>query len=224
MKRIDTIIFDMDGTLLNSLGDIADGVNYILKKYGYPPRTYDEIKSFVGNGAAKLMSKALPDGQQTPDFERILEEYKKYYLDHNNIKTSPYAGIMDLLRELSLKGYKLAIVSNKNDKNVKSLNKIYFEAYIKTAIGESKDIKRKPAPDMVYKAIAELGSTIERAVYVGDSEVDILTAENANIPCLCVTWGFRDKEYLKEQGAEHIIDQPHELLEFLGEELVSEGV
>jgi phosphoglycolate phosphatase len=125
---------------------------------------------------------------------------------------------------LSLKGYKLAIVSNKNDKNVKSLNKIYFEAYIKTAIGESKDIKRKPAPDMVYKAIAELGSTIERAVYVGDSEVDILTAENANIPCLCVTWGFRDKEYLKEQGAEHIIDQPHELLEFLGEELVSEGV
>jgi phosphoglycolate phosphatase len=99
VKRIDTIIFDMDGTLLNSLGDIADGVNYILKKYGYPPRTYDEIKSFVGNGAARLMSKALPDGQQTPDFERILEEYKKYYLDHNNIKTSPYAGSWTSLLE-----------------------------------------------------------------------------------------------------------------------------
>jgi phosphoglycolate phosphatase len=126
----------MDGTLLNSLGDIADGVNYILKKYGYPPRTYDEIKSFVGNGAARLMSKALPDGQQTPDFERILEEYKKYYLDHNNIKTSPYAGIMDLLRELSLKGYKLAIVSI-NFAPVKKYAAANFNSSFKSAYLES---------------------------------------------------------------------------------------
>ena len=130
---------------------------------------------------------------------------------------------MELLSELSHKEYKLAIVSNKNDKNVKSLNKIYFEDYIKTAIGESKNIKRKPAPDMVYKALDELGSALEKAVYIGDSEVDILTAKNASIPCVSVTWGFRDKEFLKGQGAEYLIDQPHELLEFLGEELVSEG-
>lgn len=223
MKKIDTIIFDLDGTLLSTLEDIADGVNYILKKYGFPQRTYDEIRSFVGNGAARLLGQALPDGQKTHDFVKYLEEYKKYYLEHNNIKTSPYEGIMELLSELSHKEYKLAIVSNKNDKNVKSLNKIYFEDYIKTAIGESKNIKRKPAPDMVYKALDELGSALEKAVYIGDSEVDILTAKNASIPCVSVTWGFRDKEFLKGQGAEYLIDQPHELLEFLGEELVSEG-
>jgi len=224
MKKIDTVIFDMDGTLLNTLEDIADCVNHILKKYGYLPRTYDEIKSFVGNGAAKLMAGALPDGQNTPDFEKLLEEYKKYYLDHNNIKTSPYDGVMEMLQELHERKYKLAIVSNKNDKNVKSLNKIYFEAYIKTAIGESKGINRKPAPDMVYMAIQELGSIPERAVYVGDSEVDILTAGNAKVPCLSVTWGYRDKEFLKDKGAIFLLDQPLEILEFLGEELAPEGV
>ncbi|HNZ82959.1 MAG TPA: HAD family hydrolase [Sedimentibacter sp.] len=216
MKKIDTIIFDLDGTLLNTLEDIADGVNYILKKYGYPKRTCKEIKCFVGNGAARLLEQALPDGLSTRNFGSILEEYKKYYLDHNNIKTSPYEGIMDLLEELSVRKYKLAIVSNKNDKNVKSLNKIYFEDYIKTAIGQSDNINRKPAPDMVYKAIDELSADKERTVYIGDSEVDILTAKNANMHCVCVTWGFRDKEFLKDQGAEYLIDEPHELLEFLG--------
>ena len=222
MRKIDTIIFDLDGTLLSTLEDIADGVNYILKKYGYPQRTYDEIRSFVGNGAAKLLGQAMPDGQNNPDFEKYLEEYKKYYLEHNNIKTAPYEGIMELLKELSHKDYKLTIVSNKNDRNVKSLNKIYFEDYIKKAIGESKDIKRKPAPDMVYKAIDEVGSALEKAVYIGDSEVDVLTAKNAGMHCVCVTWGFRDKDFLKEQGAEYLIDEPHELLEFLGEAPVLE--
>lgn len=222
MRKIDTIIFDLDGTLLSTLEDIADGVNYILKKYGYPQRTYDEIRSFVGNGAAKLLEQALPDGRNTPDFESILEEYKKHYLEHNNIKTMPYEGVMDLLEVLSERKYKLAIVSNKNDENVKSLNKIYFKDYIKRAIGQSKEIKRKPAPDMVYKAIDELGSALEKTVYIGDSEVDVLTAKNAGMHCVCVTWGFRDKDFLKEQGAEYLIDEPHELLEFLGESPVSE--
>jgi phosphoglycolate phosphatase len=223
MKKIDTIIFDLDGTLLSTLEDIADGINYILKKYGYPQKTYDEIKSFVGNGSARLLEQSLPNGQKTSDFEKYLEEYKKYYLEHNNIKTSPYEGVMELLRGLSHKGYKLAIVSNKNDKNVKSLNKIYFEDYIETAIGESKDINRKPAADMIYKAIDELNSDLEKAVYIGDSEVDIFTAENANMQCISVTWGFRDKEFLKEHGAEYLIDEPHELLELLGEESVLKG-
>lgn len=222
MKKFDTIIFDLDGTLLSTLEDIADGVNYILDKYGYPKRTYDEIKSFVGNGAARLLGQALPDGHNTPDFEIILDEYKKYYLEHNNIKTSPYEGVMELLEVLSERKYKLAIVSNKSDKNVKSLNKIYFKNYIKTAIGQSDNIKRKPAPDMVCYAIDELDASLEKSVYIGDSEVDVLTARNANIDCICVTWGFRDKEFLKDQGAQYFIDEPYELLEFLGESPVSE--
>lgn len=224
MKKFDTVIFDMDGTLLNTIGDIADSVNYILKKYGYPLRTYEEIRSFTGNGSEKLMELSLPQGCNNPNFEKYLEEYKKYYLEHNNLKTSPYDGIMDLLRELSERNYKLAIVSNKNDDNIKSLNKMYFSEYIKTATGESKDIKRKPAPHMVYKAINELSADIENAVYIGDSEVDIYTAKNANMHCVSVCWGFRDKEYLKEQGAEYLIDEPCELLEFLGEQSVNFGV
>ena len=127
MKKSDTLIFDMDGTLLNTIEDIADSVNYILNKYGYPLRTFEEILSFVGNGATRLLGQALPNGQNNPNFEKHLDEYKKYYFEHNNIKTSPYEGIMELLKELSQRKYKLAIVSNKSDKNVKNLNKIYFE-------------------------------------------------------------------------------------------------
>lgn len=223
MKKFNTIIFDMDGTLLNTIGDIADSVNYILKKYGYSLRTYEEIISFVGNGSERLMELSLPNGRNNPNFEMYLEEYKEYYLENNNIKTSPYEGIMELLKELSERNYKLAIVSNKNDENIKSLNKIYFGDYIKTAIGQSKDVKRKPAPDMVYSVLYELNSDIENAVYIGDSEVDIYTAKNANMHCVSVCWGFRDKEYLKEQGAEYLIDEPYELLEFLGEEHVMKG-
>ncbi len=213
MKKFNTIIFDMDGTLLNTIDDIADSVNYILKKYGYPQRTYDEIISSVGNGSERLMELSLPEGLKTPDFNRYLEEYKKYYLEHNNIKTLPYEGIIELLKELTKKNYKLAIVSNKNDDNIKSLNKIYFGDYIKTAIGQAEDVKRKPAPDMVYNALKELNSDIDGAVYIGDSEVDIYTARNANMPCVSVCWGFRDKQFLKEQGAEYLIDQPFDLLE-----------
>lgn len=224
MKKFNTIIFDMDGTLLNTIGDIADSVNYILKKYGYPLRTFEEILSFVGNGSERLMELSLPEGRNTSNFNKYLEEYKIYYLENNNNKTSPYEGIMELLKELFEKNYKLAIVSNKNDENIKSLNKIYFGDYIKTAIGQSKDVKRKPAPDMVYNALDELDADIEKAVYIGDSEVDIYTAKNANMHCVSVCWGFRDKEYLKEQGAEYLIDDPYELLEFLGEEPMAEGL
>lgn len=223
MKKYNTIIFDMDGTLLNTIGDIADSVNYILKKYGYPLRTFEEILSFVGNGSERLMELSLPEGRNTSNFNKYLEEYKIYYLENNNNKTSPYEGIMELLKELFEKNYKLAIVSNKNDENIKSLNKIYFGDYIKIAIGQSKDVKRKPAPDMVFNALDELNSDIENAVYVGDSEVDILTAKNANMNCVSVCWGFRDKQFLKEQGAEYLIDEPYELIEFLCEESVSEG-
>lgn len=223
MKKFKALLFDLDGTLLNTLEDIGDSVNYILKKYGYPLRTYEEIRSFVGNGSERLIELSLPGGRTNPDFASCHEEYKAYYLNHNNIKTSPYEGIGELLEELSLRNYKLAIVSNKNGDNTKSLNKIYFDAYIKTAIGTSENLRRKPAPDMVCKALNELGASIEDALYIGDSEVDIYTAQNAKIPCLSVCWGFRDREYLKDHGAEYIIDHPYDLLEFLGEEGVLKG-
>lgn len=223
MKKFNTIIFDMDGTLLNTIEDIADSVNYILKKYGYPQRTYDEIISFVGNGSERLIGLSLPEGRNTPNFNKYLEEYKEYYLEHNNIKTSPYEGIMELLKELSERNYKLAIVSNKNDNNIKNLSKIYFGDYIKTAIGQSEDVKRKPAPDMVHNALKEIGADTENAVYIGDSEVDIYTAKNANMHCVSVCWGYRDEELLKEQGAEYLIYEPYELIEFLGENPMSEG-
>lgn len=221
MRKYDTIIFDMDGTLLNTIEDIADGVNYILKKYGYPEKTCGQIRSYVGNGSERLMEQALPAGCDNPDFEKCLKEYKHYYLENNNNKTSPYEGIMELLEALAQRNYKIAIVSNKNDNNIKSLNKIYFSDYIQTAIGESRDVKRKPAPYMVFNALEELKSNIENSVYVGDSEVDIDTARNAGIVCVSVCWGFRDKEFLKKHGAEYLIDEPYELLEFLGEENVS---
>lgn len=218
MKKYDTVIFDMDGTLLNTIEDIADSVNYILKKYGYKERTIDEINSFVGKGAGILMEKALPDGINKRDFEKYLEEYKEYYLNNNNIKTSPYEGIIEMLAELSDRNYKIAVVSNKNNSNIKDLNTIYFNDYIKTAIGESKSVNRKPAPDMVNIALEELCSKAENAVFVGDSDVDIHTAKNAGMPCVSVCWGFRSREFLIKNGAEHLIDKPHELLEFLGEQ------
>jgi phosphoglycolate phosphatase len=223
MKKFNTIIFDMDGTLLNTIEDIADSVNYILKKYGYSLRTYEEIRNFVGNGSERLMELALPGGRNNPDFEKHLNEYKHYYLKNNNNKTSPYEGIFELLEELTRRNYKIAIVSNKNDDNIKDLNRTYFSGYIKTAVGESKDVMRKPAPDMVYNALKELNSGIENSVYIGDSEVDIDTAKNAGIPCVSVCWGFRDKEFLSGHGAKYLIDKPHELLEFLGEEVTAEG-
>jgi len=218
MRKYDTIIFDMDGTLLNTIDDIADSVNYVLKKYGYPIRTYDEIISFVGNGAAKLIELALPNGLYNPFYKNCLDEYRYYYSKNMDYKTSPYEGIKELLKELSGKNYKMAIVSNKNDEDIKNLSKKYFSDYINIAIGESKSTMKKPAPDMVYNALKELKSSSETAIFVGDSDVDIQTANNANIPCISVSWGFRSTLFLKEHGASCIVSEPNELLEILKEQ------
>jgi len=218
MKKYDTVIFDMDGTLLNTLDDIADSVNYVLKKYGYALRTSDEIRSFVGNGAATLIEMALPDGLYNPLYENCVDEYRQHYSKNMDNKTSPYEGIVELLKELSERNYKIAIVSNKNDADIKNLSKKYFNNYISAAIGESKNTARKPAPEMVYNVLKELKSNSDTAIYVGDSDVDIKTAKNANIPCISVSWGFRDTLFLEEHGAFCIIDEPNELFEVLGEQ------
>jgi len=215
MKKYDTVIFDMDGTLLNTLEDISDSINHVLAMYGFPVRKISEVRSFLGNGAASLMELVIPDGSSNPQYTNCLEDYCNYYQENLMNKTCVYEGVRPLLEQLSREGCKIAIVSNKPDKAVKELAVLYFDEYVKVAIGETEDISRKPAPDTVLKAIEELGSTVEKTVYVGDSEVDVETARNSRIICVGVTWGFRDREVLEQQGADYIIDTPQELLKII---------
>lgn len=214
---MDTIIFDLDGTLLNTLEDLTDSVNYAMEKFGFPVHTIEEIRSFVGNGAPKLIERSIPQGTENPSYEAVLAAFKEHYAAHCEDKTKPYEGVMELLAQLKEKGYRMAVVSNKFDGAVKRLCKKYFGSYLETAIGESADVKRKPAPDTVYRALHELSCDGSRAVYVGDSEVDIQTAGNASLPCISVTWGFRTEEQLKAAGAKEkfMLSSPLELLPLL---------
>ncbi|NLX93034.1 MAG: HAD-IA family hydrolase [Clostridiales bacterium] len=217
MNRFDTVLFDLDGTLLDTLADLADSVNYALQRYDFPTIGVDDTRRFVGNGYAKLIERAIPDGTRNPHFSRCLEEFGNHYNSNMMTHTKPYPGILELLAELKTRNCRMAVVSNKNDSAVKALVKHFFGTYIQTAIGESAEVARKPDPASVYKALEELGADRSSAVYVGDSDVDIFTAQNAGLPCICVGWGFRDKELLEQNGAENIIDQPMELLALLEE-------
>ena len=191
------IWFDLDGTLLDTLGDLHASTNAVLRSFGYPQRTIDEVRRFVGNGARVLIQQAVPEGEGHR-VDEVLAAFQTYYAAHCDILTRPYPGIPELLTALGEK-YPLAVVSNKPDRAVKELAKIYFPALY--ARGESADCPRKPAPDMVHMAMQALGA--DRCVYVGDSEVDVLTAKNAGVPCIAVTWGFRDVDTLRAAGAEH---------------------
>ena len=188
------ILFDLDGTLLDTLEDLLDATNYALAVHGYPPRTLPELRRFVGNGAQNQIRLALPENNKE-DLEKVLATYKPYYTDHCQIKTKPYEGVLPALEYLGQK-YPLAIVSNKPDSAVKALCADYFPGLY--ALGETSDCPRKPAADMVYKAMAAIG--VDRCIYVGDSEVDVLTAKNAGVPCVGVLWGFRDREDLEAAG------------------------
>lgn len=214
---MDTVIFDLDGTLLNTLEDLTDSVNFAMEKFGFPVHTIEEIRSFVGNGAPKLIERSIPQGIENPSYEAILAAFKEHYAAHCEDKTKPYEGVMALLAQLKEKGYRMAVVSNKFDGAVKRLCGKYFGTYLEAAIGESADVKRKPAPDTVYRALQELSCDGSHAVYVGDSEVDIQTAENASLPCISVTWGFRTEGQLKAAGAEErlMIRNPQELVPLL---------
>ena len=197
------ILFDLDGTLLDTLGDLHAAVNHVLEQFGYPKRTIQEVCRFVGNGAARLIRLAVPEGAEP---EPVLAAFQSYYAAHCDILTKPYTGIPEALATLGAR-YPLAVVSNKPDAAVKELAKIYFPTLY--ARGESTDCPRKPAPDMVHKAMAAIGA--DRCVYVGDSDVDILTAKNAGVPCLSVTWGFRGEEDLRAAGATHFCHIPADL-------------
>ena len=208
------ILFDLDGTLLDTLDDLTDSVNHTLELLGYPRRTGMEVRRFVGNGARRLMALSVPEGV---DSEEAFREFQKYYGSHCRNRTRPYDGILPALAALSQ--YPIAIVSNKPDSAVKALCEQYFPGIY--AIGESEACPRKPAPDMVRKAMADLG--IHRCVYVGDSEVDVLTAQNANVPCLSVLWGFRDRKEIEAAGGKYFCETPSELPQCI-EKLVQANV
>ena len=214
-RNYDTVIFDLDGTLLDTLEDLADAVNYALREKGMPERTLDEVRQFVGNGVRRLLELSVPDGSANPMFEEVLALFRSHYAMHCNDKTRAYDGVLPLLRELAAEGYALAIVSNKPDYAVKELAEIYFESIVPVAIGEREGVAKKPAPDTVQEALRELGMPAETAVYVGDSEVDIRTAENAGLPCITVLWGFRDEAFLREQGAVHFARTPEDVKQYL---------
>lgn len=217
MKKYDTVIFDLDGTLMDTLEDLANAVNEILRRNGYPVRTIEEVRRIVGNGLRQTLTLCLPQGTKEQVADELLPDFASYYQEHCQEKTKPYDGIMDVLKTLHERGFKLAIVSNKRDEAVKTLNKECFQEYVKVAIGENESagIRKKPAPDTVYQALQELGSKKEQAVYVGDSEVDRATAENAGLPCISVEWGFRDREELEKLKPAWLISRPEELLEIL---------
>ena len=192
------LLFDLDGTLLDTLEDLLDATNYALRTHGFPEKSLEQLRKVVGNGAANQIRKSLPEGTDEEIVQQVLATYKPYYSAHSQIKTKPYEGIPEVIRQLTGK-YPMAIVSNKPDNAVKDLSGFWFPGIY--ALGENADCPRKPAADMVYKAMAAIG--VEKCIYIGDSEVDILTARNAGVPCLSVTWGFRDLDVLQQAGGDH---------------------
>ena len=207
-----TYIFDLDGTLLSTLGDLAASCNYALRTNGMPERTIEEVRVFVGNGVKKLMERAVPNGEDNPAFEKTYSDFRKHYMVHNLDTTKPYDGVMDLLKELNSRGKKVAVVSNKFYAATKELCRHFFGNLVQVAIGEREDIRKKPAPDTVIEAMRQLGVTTEGAVYIGDSDVDIETARNSGMPCISVLWGFRDRDFLLQHGATTLVDTPTDIL------------
>lgn len=208
-----TFIFDLDGTLLNTLCDLATSVNYALRTHGMPERTIDEIRSFVGNGVRLLMERAIPQGTANPCFEEAFGTFRQYYMEHSLDTTSPYPGITEVIHTLKERGCRLAVVSNKFYAATQELVRHFFPD-IEVAIGEheAEGIRKKPSPDTVFEALRQLGVRAEGAVYVGDSDVDIQTAHNSGLPCISVLWGFRNREFLLAHGATTFISHPEELL------------
>ena len=215
MNKINTIVFDLDGTLLDTLDDLSNSVNFALSQHNMPQRSQQEIRSFLGNGIAHLMRQSVPTGTSETEFDKAFQTFRDHYVEHCLDLTQPYKGIMALLNQLKQKDVKMAIVSNKLHPAVQELNQRFFKDYITSAVGESATVRRKPNPDAVIAALKELGSKKEEALYVGDSEVDLATAKNVGVACVCVTWGFRDKEVLANLHPDYLIDQPEELLAIL---------
>lgn len=208
-------VFDMDGTILDTLEDLKDSTNFALKKCGYPTRSYDEVRRFVGNGIRKLIERAVPEGLTVEQIDRVHEVFTEHYKVHCADKTKAYDGIKPLLEKLRASGVKTAVVSNKADYGVQELCKEYFDGLFDYAVGEREGIRRKPAPDAVNEALRVLGIDKSEAVYIGDSDVDFETAKNAELPCISVLWGFRDEEFLREKGATLFVRDPAEIYDII---------
>ena len=213
--RYKYVIFDLDGTILDTLDDLADAANAALASMGYPKRTKDEVRMFVGNGIRKLIERATPDGISEEDTVKTHEAFTAYYSVHCKDKTRPYEGIPELVSELKANGIRTAVVSNKADYAVKALCEEYFGGIFDIAIGEREGIRKKPAPDSVLEVMRLMGADAEHTIYIGDSDVDIMTAKNSGIGCIGVSYGFRGRDFLKEHGAEVIADTVAELRELL---------
>lgn len=202
MKKYKAVIWDLDGTLLNTLEDLMNSVNYGLSKHGMPKITLEQTRRFVGNGVAKLVERAVPEGTDGNVQADVLKDFREYYSIHSKDKTKPYDGVVELMTKLKAEGYKLAIVSNKLKEAVEELAGIYFPGLIDVAMGDTPGIPKKPAPDMIYKALELLGLEKNEAVFIGDSDVDVATGINSGMDMITVLWGFRDKEELVKAGAE----------------------
>ena len=214
------VIFDMDGTILYTLDDICDGVNASLSKHGLPVRTKDEIRRHIGNGIRHEIESSVPEGTKESMIDAVFHDFHAWYEIHCNDRTRPYDGIVELLEDLKQAGIHCAVVSNKADYAVKALNEIYFKGLLEAGVGEKDGIARKPAPDEVDEVLRLLNMERNRAVYIGDSEVDIETAANAGMDCIGVSWGYRDRKWLQECGAEVFVDDVSQLRQLLlGESL-----
>ncbi len=209
------VIFDLDGTILDTLEDLAASTNYALKESGFPERSVDEVRNFVGNGIGKLIERAVPTGTAEETTRHVLAVFREHYGEHCEDRTAPYAGIEELLLRLGQLGVKTAVVSNKADFAVKKLCGKYFKGLLDAQVGERGGVPRKPAPDSVNAVLSELGIDRENAVYVGDSDVDIATARNAGLDEILVSWGFRGREFLSEHGARVIVDTPSDILKYI---------
>jgi len=207
-----TIVFDCDGTLLDTLTDLRNAVNCVLCAHDLPERSVSEVKAALGNGVAHLMLQSLPDSISEAEFNTYLDEFKAYYGEHLQDYTAPYPGMLDVLDTLRAKGYKLAIVSNKIQEGITPLNKEYFGDRLPVAIGERPGLQRKPAPDMVLQALKELNSSQDESIYIGDSEVDVATAKNSGLLCIGVTWGFRDEQLHKDLGVKYIARKAEDIV------------
>lgn len=218
VENIRAVVFDLDGTLLNTLEDLANATNWALQHNGLPERTIDEVRRFVGNGVRRLIERAVPADTEAALLEQVFADFKTYYVSHCQDCTCLYDGIPEMLEQLKAGGYKMAIVSNKLQAGVDELYEFYFRETIEVAVGEREGIRRKPAPDMVETALKELGISADEAVYVGDSDVDLQTARNSGLACISVLWGFRDRDFLVEHGATCMVERPAEIVSLLNQQ------
>jgi len=212
MRQYSTYIFDLDGTLLATLGDLTASVNHAMRAFDMPCHTVDDVRRFVGNGIKRLIERAVPLGLANPQYNNVYEVFMEHYLKHSLDTTRPYDGVPELLAELKRRGRKMAVVSNKYCTATEALCRHFFSDYISVAIGESETVRKKPSPDSVLEAMRRLNADPATTVYVGDSEVDVATARNSGLPCISVLWGFRDKDFLVGHGAAVFVSNPMEIV------------